>query len=72
MCLWLEESGLNRQGGLTNPGSVRQGGGTLPAPSPTMGGEGTHDLDGVVVQPAAFEKAAESGMGYQPVLGFGV
>jgi hypothetical protein len=37
-----------------------------------MGGEGTHDLDGVVVQPAAFEKAAESGMGYQPVLGFGV
>jgi hypothetical protein len=65
----LEESGLDRQGGLTNPraGSVGQGGGRVPAPSPHIGGGGTHDLDGVVVQPAAFEKAAESGMGYQPV-----
>ena len=52
----LEESGLDRQGGLTNPraGNVGQGGGRVPAPSPHIGGGGTHDLDGVVVQPAAF------------------
>eukprot|EP00802_Teleaulax_amphioxeia_P023377 Tamp_23947.p1 GENE.Tamp_23947~~Tamp_23947.p1 ORF type:complete len:325 (+),score=30.79 Tamp_23947:95-976(+) len=50
----MEQSGLDRQGRLTNPGHV----GARPAAH-----TGPHD---VVVQPAAFEKAAESGMGYQP------
>mmetsp|Transcript_22680 Transcript_22680/g.36289 ORF Transcript_22680/g.36289 Transcript_22680/m.36289 type:complete len:152 (-) Transcript_22680:90-545(-) len=45
----LDQSGLNRQGHLTNPGHVV-----------------VHAGVGVVTQPAAFEKAAESGMGYQP------
>jgi hypothetical protein len=53
----LEEAALNAQGHLLRP---------HPNPRALTAHVLPHAGEGVVAQPAAFEKAAESGMGYQP------